>query len=220
MERDLQRTLPGGAMLTTEGVSGSLYRILRAYLNDDPELVYSQGMAFSAALLLAYMTEPRAFWAFHSLMKGKLRVRDLYVGDLDGLRKLNVVWVFLFKKKYPKIYQAVKALEIDEMFYTPSWFLAGFLNLEFPPLFRLRIMDRYVSFGTRASLSLGLAIVGLLRKELTTGTLETVLPLLQNPCHAEPLKDWRNVIIAWDKNFISKKDYDHMFTRIGVEYIP
>jgi hypothetical protein len=213
--------MPGVAMFTQESVRESLYRILRAYSNVDPELGYFQGMAFSAALLLAYMTEHRAFWAFYHIMKGKRHMaREMYLREFEGLKKLNVVWAFLFKKKFPKVYQAVKALNIDEMLYTPSWFLAAFLNLDFPPPLRLRIMDRYVAFGTRAILSLGLAIVSLLRKELTTGTMEVVLPLLQNPGHGEPLKDWRNIIAAWDKFFLSKKEYDQTFPKAGVEYIP
>jgi hypothetical protein len=182
-------------------------------------LGYFQGLAFSAALLLSYMNEPRAFWAFYHLMNDPSHaVRQMYIRNFEGLNKMNKVWAYVLQKKLPKVYANLKALMIEEMVYTPSWFLTAFLNVNFPPVFRLRVMDRYVTFGTRAILSLALAIVTMMKDDLINPHMEVVIPLLQNPC--TKLKNWRAIIERWDKLFITPKDYAKYFSRVGEEPIP
>jgi hypothetical protein len=204
-------------MFTQKNVRISLYHVLRAYSNADKELGYFQGMAFPAALLLAYMPEERAFWAFWYLMRGKHRLRDYYINDFANLKKLNRVWDVIFEKKYPKIYANFKKFEIDPLVYTTSWFLTAFLNMDFPAVLRLRIFDRYCAFGTRALLSLGLTCISLLKKELMASEMGEILPVLQNPSRGQRLQDWRVVIAKWDKLFISKIECSSYFERVGVE---
>jgi hypothetical protein len=217
--RDIPRTMPHVEMFSQENVKDSLYRILRAYSNADPELGYFQGLAFSAALLLSYMNEPRAFWAFYHLMNDPGHaVRQMFIREFEGLRKMNKVWMHVLGLRYPKIAANLKSCGIDEMIYTPSWFLTAFLNVSFPPVFRLRIMDRYITFGSRAILSLGLAIVSMMKEELTAPKMEVIIPLLQNP--STKLKNWRAIIVKWDKLFIAPKDYAKYFAKVGEEPLP
>jgi hypothetical protein len=219
--RDIPRTMPGVVMFQKQEVQDSLYRILRAYSNIDPDTGYYQGFAFSAALFLLYMNEARAFWAFYHLMQGKKRmVREIYKNGFQGLTKLNTVWAYLFQKKYPKVAATVEKIGVSPMIYTPSWFLTAFLNLDFPVAFRLRIMDRYITFGMRAIVSLALAIVGTVQDTLLQGKIEVVIPLLQNPGKVEELKDWRKLLKRWDKLFISEKEYRAVFTKLHVDYVP
>jgi hypothetical protein len=221
IERDIPRTMPGVSMFTQDAARESLYRILRAYCNADPEFGYFQGEAFYAALFLVYMSEARAFWTFYYLMQGKRHMlRTMFMHEFDGLKRINIVWKHIFEKRYPKVYKAVTDMGCDPMIYTPSWFLTAFLNLDFPPVFRLRIMDRYLAFGMRAILSLGLAVISLLKNQLVGAGLELVIPLMQNPCRGERLKDWRNIIPKWDKLFISKSQYTRLFAKLGVVPLP
>jgi hypothetical protein len=215
---DIPRTMPHMQMFSQQNVRAVLYRVLRAYSNADKELGYFQGMAFPAALLVAYMSEERAFWAFYYLMRGsKHRLRDYYINEFENLKELNRVWDVIVQKKYPKIHANLKRLDIDAIVYTTSWFLTAFLNIEFPAVLRLRIFDRYCAFGSRALLSLGLTCVSLLKKELMAPEMEKVLPILQNPNKGQRLQDWRAVLKKWDKLFISKADYSKYFERAGVE---
>jgi hypothetical protein len=199
----------------------SLYNILRAYSNADPELGYYQGMAFPAALLLCYMFPARAFWAFYHLMNGRGHMfRNYYVHDFVNLKLLNRVWDVALRTRYKTIHANLKKLEIEPIVYTPSWFLTGFLRVGFPPVLRLRIFDRVVAFGTRALLSLGLACISLLKKDLMGSEMELVIPFLQNPSRSEGLKDWRRIIKKWNKVFISRTECTTFFRKAAVEEFP
>jgi hypothetical protein len=218
---DIPRTMPDVEMLACHSARQALYNLLRAYSNADPELGYYQGMAFPAALLLAYMWPTRAFWAFYHLMNGRGHMfRNYYVHDFVNLKLLNRVWDVALGTRYKTIHANLTKLEIAPVVYTSSWFLTAFLTIQFPPVLRLRIFDGVVAFGTRALLSLGLACVSLLKKELMGSETELVVPLLQNPNRGERLKDWRLVIKKWDKLFISRKDYATFFRKAAVEEFP
>jgi hypothetical protein len=210
--------MPKVQMFTQHDIRVSLYRVLRAYSNADKEFSYLQCLAFPAALLLAYMPEERAFWAFWFLMNdSKHRLRDYCLDNFAALKELNRVWEVVLQNRYPKIYANFKRLGIETLTYTISWFISAFLNIDFPVVLRLRIFDRYCAFGPRALLSLGLACVSLLKKEFMGSEMDKIILLLQNPNRGRRLQDWRAVITKWDKLFISKINYSKYFKRAGVE---
>jgi hypothetical protein len=214
---DIPRTMPHVAMFSQANVRESLYRVLRAYSNADPELGYYQGMAFPAALLLAYMPETQAFWAFHHLMSGKGHMlRTLYVHEFKNMGAVNNAWETLLQSRYKAVAANLRKLDIQPIIYTPQWFLTGFLTINFPTVFRLRSFDRIAAFGTRAILSLGLAVVGVLEVELQRPSMEEVIILLQNPHEAPQVQDWRALIAKWDKVFLSKADFKKLFKKVGI----
>jgi hypothetical protein len=147
-------------------------------------------------------------------------LRLMYIGEFAGLHRVNKVWSYILKLQYPRIHSNLHLLAIEEMVYTPSWFLTAFLNLPFPIAFRLRLMDRWLTFGTRAILSLALALVGLNRDGLLESSMEKVVPILQNPATASKASDWRLLIEKWDKMFISPKDYKKYCAKVGEPPIP
>lgn len=218
---DIPRTMPTVTMFTKDDVRRSLGNVLRAYSNMDTELDYLQGMGFTAAFLLAYMDETSAFWCFKNLMNGpNHRLRDFYLNEFGGLRQLNIVWDAMLKDKFPKVHKNLIAKNIDHLIYTPSWYLTAFLNLGFSHVFKLRLFDRYICYGTRALVSLGLTIVEMNLDNLESGPMEVVIPILQNPVASKRMKNWRRVIDHWDKNFLREKQYKKYFKKTGVEYIP
>jgi hypothetical protein len=89
-----------------------------------------------------------------------------------------------------------------------------------PIEFKLKIFDRYVAFGSRALLSLALAIISLDKKELVQSPKEIMLPLLQDPMKGPRLRDWKVIMEKWDKLFLSKSDYLKAIKKAGVENIP
>jgi hypothetical protein len=218
---DLPRTMPGVIMFAAERVRNSLYRVLRAYSNYDAELGYFQGFSFLAALFLAYMEETEAFWTFCRLMKGGPHpLRGFYQRDFHHLRRLNIVWRRLLKKKFPKVDKGFTRAGIEEMVYTPSWFLTAFINMNMTPGLRLRLFDRFICFGTRALLSFGLVIVSLHEKKLCKGEMEVIIPILQDPMKDGLFAEWRVVIKMFDKVFLSKDQYRKMFRKANVKYFP
>ncbi|KAH0785808.1 TBC domain containing protein [Histomonas meleagridis] len=219
---DIPRTMPKVPIFKQKSFRVSLYRVLRAYSNYDKELGYYQGNSFLAAMLMNYMDEDTVFRCFVGIMRGqKHMLRSFYLHEFEMLKKISLVWEQLLKIKYPKVYEQTKKMNLDHMLYTPTWFLAAFLNLPLDPVVKLRIFDRFLFMGTRALLSFGLAIVGLNHKVLKSGGFEKVLPLLQDPtAHSESMKNWRQIIKAYDDNMITEKEYRTAFELAKVDLIP
>lgn len=221
---DIPRTMPNVPEFLKTETRQKLYRILRAYSNASGGGGYFQGMGFHAAVYLLYMKdEEKAFWCLYNLMMGdKHKVKDLFENEFSGLKVMNSVWEILLEKKFKHVYQKLKDLMVDPMIYTPSWFLCAFLDLDFPPVLRLRIIDRLIVFGSRQILSLALAVIDLNQETLSArnAQMDTVLPLLQNPTTAKTMKDWREIVKRWDKHYLSKKDYSALFKKAGLKEIP
>jgi hypothetical protein len=221
IKADVPRTMAYVNMFCGEDVQESLYLLLRAYSNADRELRYSQGMAFSAGLLRAYMSETRAFWAFWHLMKGsKHELSQFYVCEFSRLKELNQVWEVLLQKNFPKIARHLKKLQVDTMLYTSAWFLTGFQSIHFPKPLKLRLFDRQVAFGTRALLSFALTIVSIEKKQLETENAEILIPFLQNPMKFPKFPNWQNLIQKFDSHFLTTKEYNAAFKKACIEVFP
>jgi hypothetical protein len=217
---DIRKTLPLVSMFTQNDISDSLYRIIRAYVNYDADLGYCQGMAFSAALLLAYMPEAKAFWSYWHLMKGTRHMfRNYFLNDFTNLKRMNVVWEALLKKRFPKVAQNFAKYKVEPMHYTPPWFLTGFQSMPFPPLLRLRLFDRQAAIGSRAILSFALAIIETEKDTLSKGNMDAIMPILQKPYLQPSFQDWRLVLKKGDKLFLSRKAYADALKAVGLREI-
>jgi hypothetical protein len=217
IEQDVVHSLRQTADLG-KAAPDALQKLLVAYANLDPDLGYVRGMAFIAAVLLIHIEMPQAFWSFVRLMAGKrFQFRRVFVDHFDGLNSINVVWQGLLAHRYRKVAERLVKNEIHPQMYTTMWFLTAFLGVPLLPEIRLRIFDRFVACGCRALLSFGIAIIARLQDQLTkAGTVEALL-LLQNLENAEPLKDVKAVIAAYDKAWVSEKDYERFFKKAGLK---
>ncbi|EAY16617.1 TBC domain containing protein [Trichomonas vaginalis G3] len=208
IEADLDRTMPNCPMFYNDKCLNSLRRILKAYSNQDPELGYTQGMSFIAAMLLLYLDENTAYNCFAKLMSGeKHLLRNHFLPGFPRYKEILKIWDVVFRAKYPKVHEHLLRLNCDSNFYTPSWFLTGFLNVEFPPIIRLHIFDCWIEFGSRALLSFALVIISRNKKALVSDPFELILPNLQNPQNLPTMQDWRYLLKKYDKLWISEKDY-------------
>jgi hypothetical protein len=216
IQGDIPHAMPGVALFATNSGRDSLYRVLRAYANLDPDVGYFQEMAFHAALFLCYMTEQRAFWALNYLMSGKHQLREFFLNDFDRLKGATEVWDIVLRQNFPDVHGNLRALCIDHITYTRQWFLSAFQAFQFNPNLRLRIYDRYLAFRTRALFSFGLAIVSIERKELMINQMELVLSILQKIDQRPAFKDWSKVLSVYDDVFMSAAQYRSYFEKAGV----
>ena len=67
IEKDLHRTY---GVETKHRRLAPLRRVLLAYICREPDIGYTQGMNFMAAMLLRFLGEEDAFWTFVALMRG------------------------------------------------------------------------------------------------------------------------------------------------------
>uniref|UniRef100_A0A3Q2E555 Rab-GAP TBC domain-containing protein n=1 Tax=Cyprinodon variegatus TaxID=28743 RepID=A0A3Q2E555_CYPVA len=82
---DLQRSFPTHRSLmgqSPEAIEGQakLFRVLIAYAKYNPQVGYSQGMSYIAAVLLMQLGEEEAFWALAALLD-----KPRYLGELFDL---------------------------------------------------------------------------------------------------------------------------------------
>jgi hypothetical protein len=217
INRDLARTLPTMVMLRDGKMRESLRRVMCAYANLDPDLGYCQGMAWPAALLVCYLDETRAFWCFMRLMNGtKFSFRRLFLNNFEGLHALTTVWDIILQEKFKRIATKLKSIQIFPEMYTTIWFLPAFQSVEFHPELRLRLFDRYITCGCRSLLSFGLVIVSANRDELLAGSLNDCLLTLQHPEKCECSKNWRTMLVKFDKLWIPQKEYERLFKKANL----
>jgi hypothetical protein len=214
---DINRTLTKMVMFTDEAHRGSLSRILHAYSNIDPEVGYVQGMAFPAAILLAYLEEERALWCFVRLMAGEnCQLRHLFANGFHGLSELTQVWDILLGTRFKAVDTNLKSGQIMPALYTASWFLSTFMTLDMHPEVRLRLFDRLVAFGCRTLLSFGLTIVALNRDALAQDRPIDCLEMLQKPDQQQTMQNWRKVMATFDRMWLTEKEYENAFRKAGV----
>ena len=219
IEVDLERTMPTSDFFKQKAKLDALRKVLHAYSNFDKELGYTQGMGFYVGLLLSYMDEKESFWCFKNIMMDKWNMRFLFLKDFPHLHKLRKPWEHLFNSKHSQVLNRLNKLGISYELYSVSWFLCSFMNTSFNPELKLRIFDRIIAFGTRAKFSFAITIISLLKKKLLKLPMERVLFALQNPDAMEEFQDWRNVIVCFDKHWLSRKQYQSLFSKTNTEFI-
>ena len=216
IRNDIPRTMPSHSLFSEDDTRERFYRILRAYANasQGPDFGYVQGMAFPAAMLIAYVPDDyEVFWAFMHMMNGeRLGLAKMYQGRFDGLHKLNQVWGYIMKHRYRAVYDHLAEVCVQEIMYTPTYFLCAFMSCQFPTFLRLRIFDRFICCGFRALVSLALVFVKLNKKILSEGELEDVLPILKTPT----CEDFSVLLKEWDKEWMSEDDFDKWCARAKV----
>jgi hypothetical protein len=218
---DVSRTMPQVPIFATPEVQDALRQLLHAYSNVDQELGYTQSMAFIAATLLLYMDLEAAFWCFRSLMIAKqYRFRDFYTDGFPKLYELKKIWDYLLETRHMDFVRFLDRNSVVFENYAMSWFLCAFMDVDFIPVLRMRIFDRYAGFGTRALLTFGLVLVGRLKRFLMSGQTEEIVQALRRCGSIPEMKDWRAVIKDWDKVWMSEKDYKKLFAHTKVTYIP
>lgn len=219
IEVDLERTMPTSDFFKNQAMLDSLRTVLHAYSNYDAELGYTQGMGFYAGLLLSYMNEQECFWCFKNMLNDKWNMRFLFMKDFPHLHQLKKPWEHLLTSKYPSVLTRLNKLGINYELYSVSWFLCSFMNTSFIPELKLRIFDRIIAFGTRAKFSFAITLVSLLKKKLMSLPMERVLYALQNPDTMEEFHDWRNVMVCYDKHWLSRRQYQNLFIKTSTEFI-
>ncbi|XP_047238667.1 TBC1 domain family member whacked isoform X2 [Girardinichthys multiradiatus] len=94
---DLQRSFPNHWSLmgqSPEAIEGQakLFRVLIAYAKYNPQIGYSQGMSYIAAVLLMQLGEEEAFWALTALLDKPRYLAELF--DLSLTKVQHQVKVF------------------------------------------------------------------------------------------------------------------------------
>ncbi|KAM6926584.1 uncharacterized protein PEZ65_010089 isoform 1-T2 [Lycodopsis pacificus] len=180
---DLQRSFPTHRSLmgdSPEAIEGQakLFRVLIAYAKYSPQVGYSQGMSYLAAVLLMQLGEEEAFWALTALLDKPKYLTELF--DLSLTKVQHQVKVFdqFLKHRKPQLSQHLESVGVSSVHFVMPWFLTLFTSL---PCWDsvLAVWDLIILHGLSAVFRTALTIVELLEPQLMDLNDEgAVLPLL------------------------------------------
>ncbi|XP_070828986.1 TBC1 domain family member 10B [Chaetodon trifascialis] len=180
---DLQRSFPTHRSLmgeSPEAIEGQakLFRVLVAYAKYCPQVGYSQGMSYIAAVLLMQLAEEEAFWALTALLDKPKYLAELF--DLSLTKVQHQVKVFdqFLKHRKPKLSQHMESVGVLSVHFVMPWFLTLFSSL---PCWDsvLAVWDLIILHGLSAVFRTALTIIELLEPRLMELNDEgAVLPLL------------------------------------------
>lgn len=149
IKRDLTRT---SFFTNVEAINKAdeLYNVIKAYSLFDPDVGYTQGMAFIAVPLIMNMTESECFCLLVTLMK-EYHLRELFCPDMQGLHLLLHQFDGLLEQKLARLYNHLIRQGISLSMYASQWFLT-FFSYKFPLDVVLRIFDIVITEGMEALL--------------------------------------------------------------------
>ncbi|XP_036423827.1 carabin [Colossoma macropomum] len=180
---DLQRSFPMHRSLmgdSPEAIEGQakLFRVLTAYAKYNPQIGYSQGMSYIAAVFLMLLGEEEAFWALVVLLEKPKYLSELFDSSVKKIQHQALVFQQLLKHRKPQLFQHLEKLGVSSLHFVMQWFLTLFTAL---PCWDsvLAIWDLFLLHGLLAVFRAGLTILQLLEPRLMNMTEEAaVLPVL------------------------------------------
>lgn len=146
IDLDIERTLRDHILFKIRYSQAqiSLFKILVAYSNLDPEVGYCQGMSTIAAFLLLYFDEAGAFESFVKLMS-RDNLRLMYRNGFPLLFEYFWIQERLMKKFLPNLWTHLSKHCITTSIYATKWYLTLFLS--FPTRLAARIWDMFLFYG-------------------------------------------------------------------------
>jgi hypothetical protein len=146
IDLDIERTLRDHVLFKIRFSSAqvSLFKILVAYSNLDPDVGYCQGMSTVAAFMLLYFDEETAFNVFVQVFQ-RARLRHLYMVGFNHLFETFFIHEQLMQKFLPIIHAKLTNYHITTSIYATKWYLTLFLG--FPFQLATRIWDFFMYYG-------------------------------------------------------------------------
>lgn len=173
IDKDLDRT-----SMAKQVDRDSLFRLLKSYSLFDPDVGYTQGMAFLAVPLLFDLSEYEAFCLFVQLMKG-YDFRSLFLPEMPGLHLKLYQFERLIEDRLETVHTHLKRQGVLPSMYASQWFLTLFAY-KFPLSLVERIFDIVVAEGYEAVLRFGFALIVKSADRILQLEFDDLLPFLKD----------------------------------------
>eukprot|EP01132_Coremiostelium_polycephalum_P001559 gene1559-1978_t len=160
ISKDISRTFPHNPLFSGEKGQMSLFNILKAYSVMDPEIGYTQGMSFIAAVLLSEMDELETFWVFTCIMKN-YDLSMVYSNDLSLLRQ------YLYKE-----------IGVTPVLFASEW-VSTLFTYNFDIKISKRLLDVFFVEGRYYIHRMVLAILKIYQKQLLGFEFEGAVEFLK-----------------------------------------
>lgn len=183
IRRDLKRT----NFIPSEKVE-SLFNVIKVYSVYDPDVGYTQGMAFIATpLIVNTKTEAEVFSLLIGLMKN-YGLRDFFLPDMPGLMLMLYQFDRLLEENSPQLFNHLTREGIRSSMYATQWFLT-FFAYKFPFEFVLRIFDIVFVEGIEAVLKFAVVLMLNNKEKIINLKFDQLLNFLKNELFIYYLKE-------------------------------
>lgn len=172
IRRDLSRT-----SFVMETSADSLYNVVKAYSLFDPEVGYTQGMAFIITPLLLTLNEVDAFCLLVRLLKD-YDLRTMFLQEMPGLHLKLYQFDRLLEDQVPSVHIHLTRQGVKSSMYASQWFLTLFAY-KFPLSMVLRIFDIVMTEGIEAILKFGVALIRKNADTIMALKFDHLLPFLK-----------------------------------------
>jgi hypothetical protein len=195
IDLDIERTLRDHILFKARFSSAqvSLFKILVAFSNHDPEVGYCQGMSTIAAFLLLYFEEEMAFNVLRSMME-RDGLRSLFTAGFPLLFETFFVQEQLMRKYLPALQARLESFHITTSIYATKWYLTLFLG--FPFSLATRIWDLFLFWGMDMLVCASLALLKLHEARLMSLEYENCMQFLSK-LPETPMDENRLLKLTW-----------------------
>lgn len=149
----------------------SLYKLLKAFANNDKEIGYCQGMNFIASLILEIsdFNEIESFYLMQSLFSNTfsnhLGIRGFFANDFPLLHFYIYVFDELFKTELTDLYMHFQSMILPYDCWLTRWFLTLF-TLLLPSSITVRIWDCIFVHGINFIIKFSISLLDFIQAEL------------------------------------------------------
>lgn len=177
IECDISRTFATHVMFQRGVGQSSLQRVLRAYALFDPEVGYTQGMSYVAAMFLLYLTEEDSFWMLVTVMT-QYRQRLCFLPGIPKVYSSFYVANALLSKNLPKLWKHLNTIELSTSMFATQWFMTVFcVNFKIDTV--VRIWDAFLFEGQKIVYRVYLGVFKLSYKQLLGASFEKTMEVLR-----------------------------------------
>jgi len=165
IEVDIPRTWPGLQFFTNAGpFYTQLYTVLECFALFRPDIGYSQGMSYLAAMLLLNMDAFDAFVCFANLVNTHFFL-SLFRLEINEILRHVKIFELLLTKELPEVYERFIQVGVSPEQYLIEWWMTIF-SKSFPPTLAARIWDIFVFEGEVFLIRVSIGLLSLLKDNL------------------------------------------------------
>ncbi|KAG0004167.1 hypothetical protein BGZ65_000825 [Modicella reniformis] len=148
IDLDIPRTMHGHIMFRRRYGPGqcALFKVLKAYSNYNNQVGYCQGMASVVATMLTFFDEEKTFVLLAQLFD-RYGIKDVVVPGFPGLFETFYIQEELTKLFAPRVFEALKTMDIKTPTYASRWYITLFSAGVVPYRVLLRIWDIFLLEG-------------------------------------------------------------------------
>ncbi|KLT43741.1 RabGAP/TBC [Cutaneotrichosporon oleaginosum] len=215
IQKDINRTFPSHKFFQGAIGQEGLFVVCKAYSLYDPDVGYTQGLAFIVATLLLNMPDEEAFCVLVRLMSS-YNLRSHYLDNMPGLQLRLFQFDRLVEDVLPLLHAHLVRKGIKSSMYASQWLMTLF-SYRFPLSLVYRVTDIVLAEGTEAVFRFAIALLRKCEDQLLKLEFEELLAFLTGDlyeCYRVESEDGEE---QWRSNDFVRDAYETRITPLMLD---